>query len=57
MSSGEAGAVNMSTMPLNRDPGSRMCLPATGTLVVTMADGTEQQIDLSQVKSAVVKGQ
>jgi hypothetical protein len=32
-----------------------MGLPATGTLVIILADGTEEQIDLSQVKSAAVK--
>ena len=58
VSGGEPGSVNMSATALTRsDAGNRMCLPATGTLVVAMADGTEQQIDLSQVKSAAVKGQ
>jgi len=55
---GEPGSANMSTMPLiPRETGNRMCLPATGTLLITLADGTEQQIDLSQVKSAAVKAQ
>ena len=57
VSTGEPASVNMSTMSLTKDAGNRMCLPATGTLVVAMADGTEQQIDLSQVKSSAVKGQ
>jgi hypothetical protein len=35
--------------------GNRMCLPATGTLVIILADGAEEHIDLSQVKSAAVK--
>jgi hypothetical protein len=35
--------------------GNRLCLPATGTLLLTLADGTEEQVDLSQVKSASIK--
>jgi hypothetical protein len=35
--------------------GNRMCLPTTGTLVIILADGAEERIDLSQVKSAAVK--
>jgi len=35
--------------------GNRMCLPTTGTLVIILADGAEEHIDLSQVKSAAVK--
>ncbi len=36
-------------------PGNRLCLPASGTLVLTLADGSEEQVDLSQVKSAAIK--
>ena len=58
VSDGEPGSVNISAAPLTpREAGNRMCLPATGTLVITMADGTEQQIDLSQVKSAKIKAE
>jgi hypothetical protein len=50
------GAPSATTAPLAAaQAGNRMCLPATGTLVIILADGTEEQIDLSQVKSAVVK--
>lgn len=55
---GEAGSTTMSTTsPITTQSGNRMCLPAAGTLVIILADGTEEQIDLSQVKSAAVKGQ
>jgi len=52
---GEPVSLNMSP-PLTQS-GNRMCLPAAGALVLTLADGTEQQIDLSQVKSVAIKGQ
>ena len=35
--------------------GNRLCLPANGTLVITLADGTEEQVDLGQVKAASIK--
>jgi hypothetical protein len=35
--------------------GERMCLPATGTLVLTLADGTAHEVDLTQVAKALVK--
>lgn len=58
VSGSESGSGNMSTTVLtSKDAGNRMCLPTTGMLLITLADGTEQQIDLSQVKAAAVKGQ
>lgn len=58
VSGGEPGSSNMSATDLTpREAGNRMCLPATGTLVIILADGTQEQIDLSQVKSAAVKGE
>ena len=55
---GELGSATTATVPLTTaQSGNRMCLPVTGTLVIILADGTEEQIDLSQVKSAAVKGQ
>jgi len=35
--------------------GDRLCLPATGTLVLTTADGQSYEIELSQVTKAVIK--
>jgi hypothetical protein len=53
---GATDAPSATTAPLaTAQAGNRMCLPATGTLVIILADGTEEQIDLGQVKSAVVK--
>lgn len=58
VSNGEPVAAKMAgDVPIRELSSNRMCLPATGTLVLTLADGTEQQIDLSQVKSAKIKSE
>lgn len=54
---GEPAAAKMvSDLPAGAQ-GNRLCLPVAGTLVLILADGTEQQIDLSQVKSAKIKAE
>jgi hypothetical protein len=55
-SGGATTATPVATM-ITAQPGNRLCLPASGTLVLTLADGTEEQVDLSQVKSAAIKQQ
>ena len=55
----DGATTNAAAAPTNAaaPTGNRLCLPAAGTLVITLADGTEEQVDLSQVKSATVKPQ
>ena len=58
VSGAEPAPIKMSVTALTPTAaGNRMCLPAAGTLVLILADGTEQQIDLSQVKSAKIKAE
>ncbi|MFL6231046.1 MAG: hypothetical protein ACJ741_19900 [Pyrinomonadaceae bacterium] len=52
---GTAPTATQTPAPPAAQSGNRLCLPATGTLVLTLADGTEEQVDLSQVKSAALK--
>lgn len=48
---------SIEALPAKTQTGNRMCLPTAGTLVIILADGTEEQIDLSQVKSAKIRSE
>jgi hypothetical protein len=52
---GASGVTATTTAQTATVAGDRLCLPASGTLVLTIASGEKYEIDLSQVTKAAIK--